>query len=154
MSCSIGLASDFFIGVGLHGNLRASWQNQSELGLMGTKREVSGVSETRKRNGVRDLSFIYFNPSLSVVSPALAPIKTAFGMTYDYDSAETVTRNDVETTTARGMAQNMYLGLGYSFLSMGIPAQFDIDHESPMKGQNQTVAVTKTTATIKAYAKF
>ena len=24
VSCSIGLASDFFIGVGLHGNLRAS----------------------------------------------------------------------------------------------------------------------------------
>jgi hypothetical protein len=24
VSCSIGLASDFFIGIGLHGNLRAS----------------------------------------------------------------------------------------------------------------------------------
>jgi hypothetical protein len=131
-----------------------SWQNQSELGLTGTKREVNGVSQERKRDGVRQVGFIYLKPSLAAVSPALDSIRTTVGVSYDYDSSEKITSNGKETATDRGMVQNMFVGVGYSLFGLGVPAQIDIDYEKPMKGTNQAVAVTKTTMTLKAFAKF
>ena len=131
-----------------------SWQNQSEGGIAGTKRDVSGVSQTITRNGIRNVGFIYLKPSLAPLSPALDSIKTNFGVTYDYDSAEKISMNDVEVSTARSMQNWYYAGLGYSFLGLGVPAQFDLEYEKPMSGKNVAVATTKTTATIKAYAKF
>jgi hypothetical protein len=139
------LATDWFM---------ISWQNQSEVGLAGTKREVNGVSQERKRDGVREIGFIHLKPSLAVASPSLDAVKTSFGISYDYDNAEKVTSAGKETVTDRAMVQNLYASVGYSFLGHGIPAQFDIDHEKPLKAQNQTVAVTKTTMTVKAFAKF
>ncbi len=131
-----------------------SWQNQSEVGVMGTKREVNDVSEERKRDGVRQVGFVHLKPSLTVLSSTLDSVRTVVGVSYDYDSSEKVTRSGRETATDRPMVQNMFVGLGYSLLGMGVPAQFDIDYEKPMKGVNQTVAVTKTTMTLKAFAKF
>jgi hypothetical protein len=131
-----------------------SWQNQAEVGLAGTKREVNGVSQERKRDGVREVGFIQLRPSLAAVTPALENVKTVFGLSYDYDNAEKIKSNGNESTSDRTMVQNLFVGLGYSFLGHGVPAQFDVDYEKPLKGTNQTVAVTKTTYTMKVYAKF
>lgn len=131
-----------------------SWQNQSEGGIASTKREVNGVSQTLSRNGIRNVGFVYLKPSLAPLSPALDSIKTNFGVSYDYDSSQKISANDVEVSTDRTMANWLYAGLGYSFLNLGVPAQLDLEYEQPMSSKNVTVAVTKITTTLKAYAKF
>lgn len=131
-----------------------SWQNQSEGGIASTKRDVGGVSQTTSRNGIRNVGFIYLKPSLMGISPDLDGIKTNVGVSYDYDSAEKVSYNDIETTSDRSMTNWLYAGVGYSFLGMGVPAQLDLEYEKPLSGKNVQVTAVKTTATIKAYAKF
>lgn len=131
-----------------------SWQNQSEGGIASTKRQVNGVSQTLSRNGIRNVGFIYLKPSLAPLSPALDSIKTNFGVSYDYDSSQKISMNDVETSSARSMNNWLYAGLGYSFLNLGVPAQLDLEYEQPISGKNVSVAATKITTTVKAYAKF
>lgn len=132
-----------------------SWQNQSEGGIVGTKRDVSGVSQTTTRNGIRNVGFVYLKPSLAPISMELDGIKTQVGMTYDFDSAEKVSINDVESTTDRSQQMWAYAGIGYSLLGFGVPAQLDLEYETPMgKNKNVTIATTKTTATLKTFARF
>jgi len=148
--------------VGLRFNLDAlpmdwlmiSWQNQSELGFMGTKRKVSGVTEEHKRDGVRNVGFVYLKPSLEAVSPSLSAFRASVGLTYDYDSAEIVKKSGVETATQHSQMNWAYASLGYSLLGMQFPLEIDVEHEMPYKGKNVTLATKKTTVTAKAYAKF
>jgi hypothetical protein len=131
-----------------------SWQNQSEVGILGTKHKVGDIDVSTKRVGVRNVGFFYVKPSLGAVADSLDGIKTQFGFSYDYDSALRTTMNDVETTDARSQQVWMYAGVGYSLLNAGIPAQFDVEYEKPYMGKNLTASYSKLTATVKAFAKF
>ncbi len=132
-----------------------SVQNQSEVGIAGTKREVAGVSHEMSRKGVRNVGFVYLKPSLHVFHPSLAAVKTNFGLSYDYDSGEYDNANSVTTGGDRTAQVWKYVGIGYSFLhSMALPIQFDIEYETPYSGKNVAIATTKLTSTLKAYARF
>jgi hypothetical protein len=131
-----------------------SWQNQSEVGIAGTKHKEDSVEVASKRDGVRNVGFVYLKPSLTVLSSALDSVKTCVGVTYDYDSAQIETVSGSKTGGLHAQQSWLEASLGYSLLGMGIPAQLDIDYESPFKGKNVTVAVAKTTATLKAFARF
>jgi len=134
--------------------LMISWQNQSEVGFMGTKRKVSGVTEEHKRDGVRNVGFVYLKPSLEALNPALSAFRASVGLTYDYDSAEIMKKSGVETATQHSQMNWAYASLGYSLLNMQFPLEIDVEHEMPFQGKNVTLATKKTTITAKAYAKF
>ena len=134
--------------------LMISLQNQSEVGFMGTKRKVSGVTEEYKRDGVRNVGFVYLKPSLEALSPALSAFRASVGVTYDYDSAEIMKKSGVETATQHSQMNWAYASLGYSLLNMQFPLEIDVEHEMPYQGKNVTLATKKTTITAKAYAKF
>lgn len=149
--------------IGVRGNidyLPIDWfmisvQNQTEVAIAGTKREVGGVSHEMSRKGARNVGFVYLKPSLHVFHPALDAVKTNFGITYDYDSAEFDKVNGTTTGGEHTAQVWKYIGIGYSFIhSMGLPLQFDVEYETPHSGKNVSIATTKLTSTIKAYAKF
>lgn len=132
-----------------------SWQNQMELPLAGTKREVGGVSQENMRKGARNVGFLTFKPSLHVIHPSLEAVRTNFGLTYDYDNGEITKVNGVKSGGARTSQSWTAIGVGYSFLhSMKLPLQLDVDYEMPRSGTNVTIATTKTTATLKGYYRF
>lgn len=131
-----------------------SWQNQSEVGLFGASHKEDGVTVDTKRNGVRNVGFIYLKPSLAAMVPALESLRASVGVTYDYDSALVQTTSGVETTGARSEMIWNYASLGYSFIGMELPLQFDVEHEMPNRGKNAAIAATKTTYTLKAFARF
>jgi len=131
-----------------------SWQNQSEVGIAGAKHKVDGVSVETKRDGVRNVGFVYLKPSLEAVAPGLDSLRASVGITYDFDSAQKLTSDgETETTPHSSMIWN-YASLGYSMLHMGIPLQLDLEHEMPNRGKNAKIAATKTTVTAKAFMKF
>ncbi len=132
-----------------------SVEDQMELPLAGTKRKVGGVEREIKRKGVRNVGFVALKPSLHVLHPAMNAVKTQAGVKFDYDNGELTTSNGTTTGGSRTTQMWKYVTLGYSFLhSMQVPVQFDVDYEVPHSGQNVTLATTKTTATLKAFAKF
>jgi hypothetical protein len=107
-----------------------------------------------KRNGVRNVGFVYLKPSLAAMVPALESLRASIGLTYDLDSALVQTSGGVETTGARSEMVWNYASLGYSFIGMEVPLQFDVEHEMPNRGKNSPIAATKTTYTLKAFARF
>jgi hypothetical protein len=131
-----------------------SWQNQSEVGLLGASRKQDGVSVDMKRDGVRNVGFVYLKPSLEAMMPGLESLRASVGITYDFDSAQKLTSEGVEITSDRTSTVWNYASLGYSFLGMGLPLQLDLEHEIPNQGKNATIAPTKTTVTAKAFARF
>lgn len=131
-----------------------SWQNQSEVGLFGASHKEDGVTVDTKRNGVRNVGFIYLKPSLAALAPALESLRASVGVTYDFDSALVQTADGVETTGARSEMMWNYASLGYSLIGMEVPLQFDVEHEMPSRGKNAPIATTKTTYTVKAFARF
>lgn len=131
-----------------------SWQNQSEVGLFGASHKEDGVTVDTKRDGVRNVGFIYLKPSLASVVPALESLRASVGVTYDFDSALVQTAGGVETAGARSEMIWNYASLGYSFMGMNLPLQFDVEHEIPNRGKNAAIAATKTTYTAKAFARF
>ena len=132
-----------------------SWQNQMELPLAGSKREVGGVSQENTRKGARNVGFLTFKPSLHVIHPSLEAVRTNFGLTYDYDNGEITKVNGVKSGGARTSQSWTAIGVGYSFLhSMKLPLQLDVDYEMPRSGTNVSIATTKTTATLKGYYRF
>ncbi|MEI6834151.1 MAG: transporter [bacterium] len=131
-----------------------SWQNQSEVGLFGATHKEDGMTVDTKRNGVRNVGFIYLKPSLAAMAPALESLRASIGLTYDLDSALVQTSGGVETTGARSEMVWNYASLGYSFIGMEVPLQFDVEHEMPNRGKNSPIAATKTTYTLKAFARF
>jgi hypothetical protein len=131
-----------------------SFQNQLELPLAGTKRKVDGVEHDMSRKGMRNVGFLYFKPSLHVLHPSLAAVKTNFGLTYDYDNGSLDKSAGTTAGGTRSVEVAKYIGIGYSFMhGMGLPFQFDLEHEIP-HGRNLVVATTKTTATLKGFLKF
>jgi hypothetical protein len=131
-----------------------SWQNQSEVGLFGATHKEDGLTVDTKRNGVRNVGFVYLKPSLAAMAPALESLRASIGLTYDLDSALVQTSGGVETTGARSEMVWNYASLGYSFIGMEVPLQFDVEHEMPNRGKNSPIAATKTTYTLKAFARF
>lgn len=131
-----------------------SWQNQSEVGILGASRKQDGVSVDMKRDGVRNVGFIYLKPSLEAMMPGLESLRASVGITYDFDSAQKLTSEGVEITSDRTSTVWNYASIGYSFLGMGLPLQLDLEQEMPNQGKNATIAPTKTTVTAKAFARF
>lgn len=132
-----------------------SWQNQMELPLAGSKREVGGVSQETTRKGARNVGFLTFKPSLHLLHPSLEAVRTNFGLTYDYDNGELTKINGVTSGGARTSQSWTAIGVGYSFLhSMKLPLQLDVDYEMPRSGTNVSIATTKTIATLKGYYRF
>jgi hypothetical protein len=131
-----------------------SWQNQSEVGVAGTTRKKAGVSIDTKRDGVRNVGFVYLKPSLEALVPGLESLRASLGVTYDFDSAEQTTIGGVESTAPRSEMIWNYASLGYSFLTMKLPLQLDVEYEMPNRGKNAAIAATKTTFTAKAFARF
>lgn len=131
-----------------------SWQNQSEVGVAGTTRKKGGVTIDTKRDGVRNVGFVYLKPSLEALVPGLESLRASVGVTYDFDSAEQTTIGGVESTAPRSEMIWNYASLGYSFLASEVPLQFDVEYEMPNRGKNAPIAATKTTYTAKAFARF
>jgi len=131
-----------------------SWQNQSEVGLLGASRKQDGVTVDMKREGVRNVGFVYLKPSLEAMMPGLESLRASVGITYDFDSAQTLTSEGVEMTSDRTSTIWSYASIGYSFLGMQLPLQLDLEHEIPNQGKNASIAPTKTTLTAKAFARF
>jgi hypothetical protein len=131
-----------------------SWQNQSEVGLFGSSRMENGANVDLKRDGVRNVGFVYLKPSLETIMPGLESLRASVGVTYDFDSALKTTTGGQEETSSRSEMIWNYASLGYSFLGMGLPLQLDVEQEIPNRGKNATIAATKTTVTAKAFARF
>lgn len=131
-----------------------SWQNQSEVGVAGTTRKKGGVTIDTKRDGVRNVGFVYLKPSLEALAPGLESLRASVGVTYDFDSAEKTTVGGKESTAPRSEMIWNYASVGYSFLGLGLPLQLDVEHEVPNRGKNAAIAATKTTYTAKAFARF
>jgi hypothetical protein len=131
-----------------------SWQNQSEVGLLGASRKQNGVTVDMKRDGVRNVGFVYLKPSLEAMMPGLESLRASVGITYDFDSAQKLTSEGVEMTSDKTSTVWNYASLGYSFLGMGLPLQLDLEQEIPNQGKNASIAPTKTTLTAKAFARF
>lgn len=148
--------------IGIRGNFdylpvdffMVSFENQLELPLAGTKRKVDGVEHEVSRKGMRNVGYLYFKPSLHVLHASLAAVKTNFGVTYDYDNGTLDKSLGTTTGGTRSVELSKYVGIGYSFMhGMGLPFQFDLEHEIPRSARN-VLATTRTTATLKGFLKF